>query len=129
MPKSDGWFRRGHGAARAVEFELRFWDKVAWTLEGWATRESPCWQWLGATVQNRGRSGRYGVIGLGGRRAGLGLAHRIAYELEREKIPGGLVLDHLCRNSLCVNPWHLEAVTQKENVRRGVRVKAGGHSV
>src|ERR1700685_4696540 len=124
MPKSDGWFRKGPGAARAVEFEVRFWDKVSWTLEGWATRESPCWPWL-ASVNNHG----YGVLGLGSRRAGIGLAHRIAYELERGEVGRGLVLDHLCRNPSCVNPWHLEAVTQKENIRRGVRVKAGGQHV
>ena len=114
MPKSDGWFRKGHGAARVVELELRFWDKVSWTLEDWATRESPCWQWLGA-VNNHG----YGLFGLGNRRAGLGLAHRIAYELERGKVPRRLVLDHLCRTPACVNPWHLEPVTQAENIRRG----------
>lgn len=124
MPKSDGWFRRGHGAARAVEFELRFWDKVAWTLQGWATRESPCWTWLGA-VNNHG----YGVFGLGGRKAGLGLAHRIAYELERGEVAEGLVLDHLCHTPACVNPWHLEPVTQGENIRRSIRFKAGEHSV
>lgn len=46
-------------------------------------------------------------------------AHRYAYERARGPIPAGLVIDHLCRNPLCQNPWHMEVVTQGENARRG----------
>lgn len=45
-------------------------------------------------------------------------AHRISYELVKGPIPKGLVIDHLCRIRSCINPDHLEAVTQAENVRR-----------
>ncbi len=48
-------------------------------------------------------------------------AHRIAYQLYVGQIPNGFHVDHLCRNPSCVNPCHLEAVTCKENVRRGLR--------
>lgn len=47
------------------------------------------------------------------------VGHRIAYELYIAEIPPGLVIDHLCRNRGCVNPWHMEPVTRGENVRRG----------
>ena len=47
------------------------------------------------------------------------MAHRVAYELAIGDIPSGLVIDHLCREHLCVYPEHLEPVTQAENVRRG----------
>lgn len=47
-------------------------------------------------------------------------AHRWAYVRFRGPIPVGFVLDHLCRVKECVNPWHLEIVTPKENVRRGL---------
>lgn len=52
------------------------------------------------------------------------LAHRITYEALRGKIPDGLVIDHLCRNPPCVNPDHLEPVTQRENFLRGLHSTA-----
>ena len=45
-------------------------------------------------------------------------AHRIAYEVVKGPIPYRLVLDHLCKVKACINPSHLEAVDQAENVKR-----------
>ena len=45
--------------------------------------------------------------------------HRISYETFVGKIPEGLVIDHLCRNRCCINPDHLEPVTNIENILRG----------
>ena len=45
-------------------------------------------------------------------------AHRVVYELLIGPIPEGLEIDHLCRNPSCVNPWHLEPVTHRENLLR-----------
>ena len=45
-------------------------------------------------------------------------AHRWSYENSKGEIPDGLVIDHTCFNPSCVNPEHLEAVTQKENLQR-----------
>lgn len=41
------------------------------------------------------------------------------YAAFREPIPEGMVGDHLCQNKPCVNPWHIEVVTKKENTLRG----------
>jgi hypothetical protein len=71
---------------------------------------SGCWIWFGAE-----RAG-YGV--LTERRGKVWLAHRLSYIFFKGEIPIGKVLDHLCRNTYCVNPAHLEAVTLRENVLR-----------
>jgi hypothetical protein len=52
-----------------------------------------------------------------------GGAHRWMYEQKIGPIPKGLVIDHLCRNTRCVNPDHLEPVTRGENTRRGAKAK------
>jgi hypothetical protein len=51
-------------------------------------------------------------------------AHRLVFELLKDDILPGLQLDHLCRNTLCVNPDHLEAVTAKENLARGYGISS-----
>lgn len=47
-------------------------------------------------------------------------AHRAAYLLYVGPIPDGLTLDHLCRVRSCVNPRHVEPVTNRENALRGL---------
>jgi hypothetical protein len=74
--------------------------------------EGGCWVWTG-TLSNG-----YGRISHGGKQEG---AHRVAHELFVGPVPEGLVIDHLCRTKACVNPEHLEAVTQRENMRRGIK--------
>lgn len=73
-------------------------------------REGGCWIWQRSTTRNG-----YPRIRVGGRTR---LAHRVAYETFIGPIPDGLHIDHTCFQSLCVNPAHLEAVTQAENNRR-----------
>jgi hypothetical protein len=72
-----------------------------------------CWEWQG-TRMHRG----HGQVALRGR---MYLVHRISYSYFRAEIPEGLILDHLCRNPPCFNPWHVEPVTIAENTRRGIQ--------
>lgn len=75
-----------------------------------------CWQWNKSLV-----TFGYGNFSV---RGTLFLAHRFAYMIFRGEIPIDKQLDHLCRNRGCVNPEHLEPVTSKENVLRGVGLTA-----
>jgi len=91
--------------------------------------ETGCWLWTGRI----GDDG-YGTIAAGAdvdearpRRALR--AHRVMYELLVGPIPEGLVIDHLCRVRGCVNPEHLEPVTERINLLRGDTVTARNASV
>jgi HNH endonuclease len=84
--------------------EERFWAQV--------NKTDSCWLWTGHIATGKG----YGRIRVNGE---YQKAHRVSYELFVGPIPDGLQLDHLCRVRNCVNPEHLEPVTNRENGLRG----------
>ena len=93
-------------------------------LEDWFNQRcmpepnSGCWIWLlSSRLSGRTRKIEYGSVSfLGKARA----AHIVAWLIFKGEMPHGLLLDHLCRNTLCVNPAHLEPVTNRVNCLRGV---------
>lgn len=89
----------------------RFWAKVL------QDDDTGCWIWQASRFPQTG----YGAFNVQGR---VVAAHRFAYEDMVAEIPPGLVLDHLCRVRACVNPYHLEPVTDAVNIARG---KAPSH--
>jgi hypothetical protein len=88
-----------------------------------ALQPNGCWQWVGAMQQCKVGNGQP-VYGSFTRQGRSHLAHRWAYRAMHGDIPRGLVVDHLCGNSLCVNPFHLDAVTQQTNNQRRVNAQA-----
>lgn len=84
-------------------------------LEAWWRIDSNgCWIWFGAL------RGGYGLYTTGNYTHS---AHRYVYEKYKKKIEAGKHLDHLCRVRRCVNPEHLEEVTNIQNIHRGNRCK------
>jgi len=94
--------------------ELRFWSKV--------NKTDYCWEWCGS-IGSHG----YGQIQVKSNgKWSPQLAHRVSYVILKGPIAANLVLDHLCRNNICVNPEHLEPVAQLINIRRGINVGKPG---
>lgn len=88
-------------------------------LHFYVTKTDSCWIWNGPTTKSsRPNAKPYGYLEIQRKNY---KAHRLMYEFYIGPIPEGLVLDHVierCNNTLCVNPQHLEPVTQQENTRR-----------
>lgn len=109
MPKQSNC---GGGSMVDKQVAHRFQEKV---------RFGPgCMTWAGAKT-TRG----YGQIWIDGRNQ---YAHRIALELYGAPATSDMVVDHLCCNPSCVNPDHLEVVTQQENTRRGIQGRVHANS-
>lgn len=73
---------------------------------------SGCWLWTGGASAGYAR-----LRAVPGRTT---LVYRLLWEDTYGPVPQGLELDHKCRVRLCVNPEHMEPVTRRENIRRGV---------
>lgn len=83
------------------KFSERFWSKVH--VGG------VCWEWTASTKGNG-----YGQVKHPDRKSPM-FTHRVAWEMLVGEIPEGMTIDHLCKNTLCCNPDHLEVVTGRVN--------------
>ena len=86
----------------------RFWPKV--------DASGDCWEWTAAINQSTGY-GYFHFVSDG--RPSMEVAHRASWRLLVGPIENGITLDHLCRNHKCVNPDHMEPVTNQVNIARG----------
>lgn len=79
----------------------RFWSKV--------DKTPTCWNWTAGKYVDG-----YGIFGFNG---GVVRSHRFSFEIVNGKIPTNHEIHHKCKNKLCVNPEHLEAITHKNHQR------------
>ena len=79
--------------------------------------ENGCWNW---PVTDRNGYGRFLITNAAKLIRKMTYTHIVSYETYVGPVPEGLELDHLCRNRACCNPEHLEPVTRRENVHRGL---------
>lgn len=94
----------------------RFFSKIKISTQH-SYNNDPCWEWT-AHLSEDG----YGFFSIGSVIRG---AHRYAYQFFVATIPDSTIqCDHLCRVRHCVNPAHLELVTNKENCLRGISFAA-----
>lgn len=94
----------------------RFWPKVNISQDPY-----DCWEWIGAIDPQTG----YGRIGLGGRKDGVGNAHRVSFQLTYGFIGSGKEICHSCSNRTCVNPLHLYEGTKSDNMKQAWKEGTG----
>jgi hypothetical protein len=102
----------------------RFWSKV----DKLTFKESSrCWVWTGAKTANRPtrknapKTQGYGAITINKRPF---YTHRLSFLMHNGYLTDGLVVDHLCGNTLCVNPDHLNEITNKQNLYKSPNFSA-----
>jgi hypothetical protein len=89
-------------------------DPLTRVLTNSKITDKGCWEYLGS---HNGKGGGYCQFSVKNKHL---YVHRFMYEYYYNSLDSSLVIDHLCRNSRCVNPLHLEETTQKTNCRRGL---------
>lgn len=100
------WWKNGSPQARKYTRAVAndWQSKVEWVSPG-------CWEWTASL--------NYGYGWYSGPNFSTKMAHRYVYQELVRPLADNEHLDHLCRNTRCVNPDHLEVVTHTENVNRG----------
>lgn len=101
------WYRHGSPTRQLAASPTGYWEHLQ------IGSPDDCWVWSGR-LNEKG----YGRCSRGPGRTFSDRAHRRMYEMAFGPVPEGLEVDHLCHVRSCCNPWHLEAVTHEENLRR-----------
>ena len=132
MIGQNGHMRKRHAVVRSLmapglstlEIKCPALCKAKFFLRSVQDKQTDCWNWGGKTT-GRTPTQQYGVCEIMGQRY---YVHRLSYVWLVGDIPAGSVIDHICRNSLCVNPVHLRLLSHTANIdynRRKTHCKWG----
>lgn len=98
---------------------------IDWLMAHVVVAPNGCWLWSGADSGEEGRGAGYAKVKVGGKTFYL---HRLVYHFMKGAIPKGYQIDHECKHwnksqypfshRRCVNPDHLKAMTQADNIKR-----------
>lgn len=94
-------------------------EQVSLFYKSYNISDSGCWEWTGIKSTNASNNFTYGRFLYGRDSRGkliLQMAHRVSYLLHKGELIDGYHVHHKCRNTLCVNPDHLEQLTPEEHV-------------
>ncbi len=87
-------------------------DRIMWKIVKRPGKlDTPCWMWTGSCSTGYGQLS----VSADGKRRML-YVHRLLYEHHVGPIPVEQVLHHKCETPHCVNPAHLEPMTQQRNI-------------
>ena len=106
---------RGDVKGKPVRFRPSHGNRRHHPKSAYVIDDNGCWVWQGSATD-----GGYAQLRIDGT---VEYVHRWSYRQHKGEIPPGTEIDHLCRNRLCMNPDHLEAVTPATNVQRSSNAK------
>lgn len=104
---------KARSAMRAAYEDAQWGDLIAALYLRSVETPEGCWEWQGQTKQSKKSSTPYAIVKWSGKSH---LVHRIACQARYEKDLGTQQAHHICANTVCVNPWHLEPATHVENI-------------
>lgn len=102
------WFSEWSSPRNRKLLAKRFLEKIR------PVPKSECIEWIGA-IDNHG----YGAFRSPLNKGGTSKAHRVSYWLHRGPVPPGMHIDHICRFTRCVNPYHLRLLDPRVNTGLG----------
>ena len=104
----NGKYKNVHKSITLEQRIEKFWKNAK------LNNKNNCWEWQGRIFYPKRTPTGYGINGHSIKNELL--THRISYSITNDvAIPKGYVVRHGCRNTICINPFHLDIGTVSDN--------------